>query len=77
MTQLRTRPADLDEHRMLFLHLYDTWESLWGKAFADQQVTIESARKGLYDYETAWKWARSISREERASRMAAIVKANR
>jgi hypothetical protein len=76
-SQLRTRPKDLDEHRMLFLYLYDAWESLWGKAFADQQVTIESGRKGLYDYETAWKWALSISKEERASRFAEIVKANR
>ena len=28
MAQLRNRPADLDEHRMLFLYLYDVWESL-------------------------------------------------
>ena len=62
---------------MLFLFLYDVWESLWGKAFADEQVTVESGRKGLYDYETAWKWARSIGKEERAARFAEIVKANR
>ena len=77
MAQLRKRPADLDEHRILFLYLYDVWESLWGKAFADDQVTVESGRKGLYDYETAWKWARSIGKEERAARFAEIVKANR
>jgi hypothetical protein len=34
-------------------------------------------RRGLYDYETAWKWAMSIGKEERASRFAEIVKANR
>ena len=63
IAQLRNRPSDLDEHRVLFLFLYDVWESLWGKDFADQQVEIESGRIGLYDYETAWRWALSISRD--------------
>src|SRR6266850_1044239 len=44
---------------------------------ADQQVKFESGLRGLYDYETAWKWALSLSRAERASRFADIVKANR
>ena len=77
IAQLRNRPSDLDEHRVLYLFLYEVWESLWGKAFADAQVKIESGRTGLYDYESAWKWARSISKEERASRFAAIVRTNR
>jgi hypothetical protein len=53
------------------------WTSLWGKDFADEQVATESGRRGLYDYETAWKWALSLSSDERASRFAAIVRANR
>jgi hypothetical protein len=57
--------------------LYDVWTSLWGKEFADRQVAIESDRRGLYDYETAWKWALSLDKDQRASRFAAIVKANR
>jgi hypothetical protein len=61
IAQLRNRPTDVDEHRMLFLFLYDVRQSLWGKAFADTQVKIESGRTGLYDYESAWKWARSRS----------------
>jgi hypothetical protein len=77
IAQLRNRPPDLDEHRVLFLFLYEVWESLWGKDFADEQVRIESGRTGLYDYETAWKWALSISKEERATRFATIVRANR
>jgi hypothetical protein len=77
IAQLRNRPTDLDEHRVLFLFLYDVWESLWGKAFADGQVRIESGRTGLYDYAAAWKWALSLSKGERASRFADIVKANR
>ena len=77
IVQLRNRPSDLDEHRVLFLFLYDVWESLWGRGFADAQVRIESGRTGLYDYESAWRWALSISKNERASRFAAIVGANR
>jgi hypothetical protein len=77
IAQLRTRPADLDEHRVLNLFLYDVWESLWGKDSADQHVTFESGLRGLYDYETAWKWALSLSKTERASRFADIVRANR
>lgn len=76
IAQLRNRPPDLDEHRVLFLFLYDVWESLWGRDFADEQVRIESGRTGLYDYATAWKWALSISKEQRAARFATIVSAN-
>jgi hypothetical protein len=77
IAQLTTRPADLDEHRVLNLFLYDVLEGLWGKDFADQQVAFESGLRGLYDYETAWKWALSLSKAERASRFADIVRANR
>jgi len=77
IAQLTSRPPDLDEHRVLDLFLYDVWTSLWGKDFADQQVAIESERRGLYDYETAWKWALSLGKDERASRFAGIVNANR
>jgi hypothetical protein len=77
IAQLSNRPPDLDEHRVLDLFLYDVWESLWGKTFADEQVLIESRRTGLYDYASAWQWALSLSKGERASRFAAIVSANR
>jgi hypothetical protein len=77
IAQLRTRPADLDEHRVLFLFLHDVRESLWGKEFADAQVRFESGLTGIYDYDSAWKWALSIGKTERASRFAAIVASNR
>ena len=77
IAQLANRPADLDEHRVLNLFLYEAWESLWGKDFADRQVEVESGRRGLYDYESAWRWALSLSKEERAARFASIVRANR
>ena len=76
MAQLTNRPADLDEHRVLFLFLYDVWESLWGKAFADEHVQIESGRRGLYDYESTWRWALSLSKEQRASHFVDIVRSN-
>ena len=41
--------SEIDEHRKLFLVLYDTWVALYGKAFADRNVEVESQRKGLYD----------------------------
>lgn len=77
IAQLTNRPSDLDEHRVLFLCLYDVWETGWGRDFADRQVEVESGRRGLYDYETAWKWALSLNKDDRASRFADIVRANR
>lgn len=58
--------ADIDEHRKLFLVLYDIWVTLYGKEFADRNVAVESSRRGLYDYEAAWKWALAMSAEARA-----------
>ncbi|MCI0660821.1 MAG: hypothetical protein L0220_07080 [Acidobacteria bacterium] len=75
--QLRNRPNDMDEHRILFLYLYDVWEKLYGKQYADKQVEIESKRKGIYDYETAWKWALSLSKEERTTKLKEIVQSNK
>jgi hypothetical protein len=62
----------LDEHRVLFLVLYDIWVKLYGKEFADKSVEVEKRRKGLYDYESAWNWALSLSAEERASKFKAL-----
>jgi hypothetical protein len=73
---LRTRPRDLDEHRLLFLYLYDLYVDLYGKEFADAQVAFGRALKGLYDYDTAWTWTLAMTREERASRFAGVLKAN-
>jgi hypothetical protein len=66
------KTTELDEHRVLFLVLYDIWESLYGKGFADRMVEVEKKRKGLYDYESAWKWALSLSKEERATKFKAL-----
>jgi hypothetical protein len=75
-SQLQNRPKDIDEHRILFLYLYDVWTNLYGRSFADRMVEVEKGRKGLYDYETAWKWALSLSQEERAAKLKEIVRNN-
>jgi hypothetical protein len=64
--------SEIDEHRKLFLVLYDIWVVLYGKDFADKNVAVESRRKGLYDYESAWKWALAMSAEERAAKFKAL-----
>jgi hypothetical protein len=74
--QLTRRPADLDEHRVLFLVLHDMWVSLWGDAFAIRQVEVESALRGVYDYESAWKWALSLTSEQRSARFSEIRRSN-
>ncbi|HEX8160430.1 MAG TPA: hypothetical protein VF538_00915 [Pyrinomonadaceae bacterium] len=66
------KTKEMDEHRVLFLALYDIWESLYGKDFADKMVEVERKRRGLYDYESAWKWALSLSKEERATKFKAL-----
>jgi hypothetical protein len=76
LAQLRRRPPGVDEHRVLFLFLYDVWETLDGKAFADAQVEVEKRRRGVYDYEAAWEWALAQSQEERAKRFSEIVREN-
>ncbi len=67
LVDVKTTP-EIDEHRKLFLVLYDIWVLLEGKDFADRNVVVESGRKGLYDYDSAWKWALAMSADERAAR---------
>jgi hypothetical protein len=74
--QLKNRPEEIDEHRILFLYLYDVWTRLYGSSFAERMVEVEKKRKGLYDYETAWNWTLKLSKEERAAKLKEIVKNN-
>jgi hypothetical protein len=75
--QLKKRPRDLDEHRLLFLYLYDLYVNLYGQPFADRQVAFGRSLRGLYDYDAAWTWALAMTKGERAARFADVVKANR
>ncbi len=76
LSQLRKRPKEIDEHRLLFLWLYEAWVKLYGQAFADDAVKVESGRKGLYDYDTAWKWALAMSPAQRLAKLQEIIKQN-
>lgn len=69
---LLPRTAELDDHRVLDLFLYDVWTDLYGQAFADRMVTIERRIGGRYDYDAAWTWALAMSREQRQERLRAL-----
>jgi hypothetical protein len=75
--QLKMRPVDVDEHRLLFLYLYDLVEHLYGKEFADNEVAWERKLKGLYDYDAAWNWALAMTRDQRSAKFAEISRVNR
>lgn len=67
------RVAGLDDHRLLYLFLYDVWTDLYGQDFAERMVRIERRIRGVYDYDAAWSWALSMTRTERQARLRAIV----
>ena len=60
----------LDDHRLLYLFLYDAWTDLYGQAFADRMVSIE--RRIGPAYEAAWTWALAMTREQRQARLAGL-----
>ncbi|HEX8641627.1 MAG TPA: hypothetical protein VF704_10805 [Allosphingosinicella sp.] len=62
----------LDDHRLLYLFLYDVWSDLYGPDYADHMVRIERRIPGGYDYNAAWTWALSMTREERQARLRAM-----
>ncbi len=75
VTDLRLNDPALDEHRVLFLFLYDVWVKLYGKAFADAQVEVEKKRRGVYP--AAWDWALTMTKKERAEKFKAILNENK
>jgi hypothetical protein len=67
------RTAELDDHRILYLFLYDVWTDLYGQDFADRMVKIERRIPStIYDYDAAWRWALSMTREQRQARLAVL-----
>ncbi len=66
------RSAELDDHRLLYLFLYDVWTDLYGRDFADRMVRIERRIPGAYEYDAAWSWALAMTREERQARLRAL-----
>ena len=55
-----------DDHKYLFLWLYDVWITLYGREFADAQVAVEKQRGRMYP--AAWEFAQSFTREQRAAK---------
>jgi hypothetical protein len=66
------RTAGLDDHRLLYLFLYDAWADLYGHDFADRMVRIERRIPGSYDYDAAWTWALALTPDERRARLRAL-----
>ena len=64
-------PPAVDSHRILFLFLYDVWEQLYGKDFADEQVEVE-CRRG-FRYREAWEWVLAHSKKERVQKFAEFI----
>jgi hypothetical protein len=69
---LLPRTGKIDDHRLLYLFLYDVWTRLYGPDFADRMVRIERRIPGAYDYDAAWTWALAMTREERRARLIAL-----
>lgn len=70
--RIRSRPADMDEHKLLYLWLYDAWVALYGKRFADAAVAAERGWDSQMPrpfFGPAWEWALAMSPDERASRL--------
>jgi hypothetical protein len=67
--QIRSRPPEIDEHRLLYLWLYDAWVALYGRRFADAALQAEKgwAAQGLTFIVAAWDWALSMTQEQRAN----------
>jgi len=68
---------NLEEHPIIFLFVYDVWVKLWGQEFADAQVAVESERRGVYDYESAWRDALALGPEGRAKRWSQFLSERR
>ena len=70
---LLPRSAEIDDHRLLYLFLYDAWTDLYGRDFADRMVRLERRIPGAYDYDAAWTWALAMTREQRQARLRTLA----
>jgi hypothetical protein len=64
-----------DDHKVLFLWLYDLWVKLYGQQFADAQVAVEKQRGRMYPGD--WEEALAMSREQRLAKWKAFVEERR
>lgn len=73
LAQTLPRTAGIDDHRLLYLFLYDALTDQYGPAFADRVVGIERGFVDAYDYDAAWRWALAMTREERQALLRRIA----
>jgi hypothetical protein len=66
------RAPDLDDHRLLYLFLHESWSQLYGTTFADRMAQAERRIRGRYDYAGAWDWALAMTPEQRRERLAPL-----
>ena len=57
------RKDALEQHKELYLVLYDIWEDLYGEKWANENVLVESKRQEFY--KQAFDWALSMDQEQR------------
>lgn len=57
---------DEDDHKYLFLWIYDVWVALYGREFADAQVAVEKQRGRMYPAD--WEFALGFTQEQRAAK---------
>jgi hypothetical protein len=55
-----------DDHKYLFLWVYDVWVRLYGREFADAQVAVEKQRGRMYP--ATWDFALSFITDQRAAK---------
>jgi hypothetical protein len=65
LAQRLGRAPGIDDHRALYLFLYDALADLYGRDFADRTVRVERGFVDAYDYSAAWRWALAMSRDQR------------
>lgn len=70
LTLTLPRNSGLDDHRLLYLFLYDVWTDLYGESWAERMVDIE--RQIGPEYAEAWDWALAMTREQRQARLTAL-----
>ncbi len=62
-----------DEHRYLYLWIYDVWVNLYGREYANAQVAVEKERGRMYP--AAWDFALSLTSEQRTAKWKETVAA--
>lgn len=60
------------EHTRIYLFLYDAWEKLYGKKYADTESQREIRLNGRF-YAKAWRWALAKTFAERQKSLASLT----